>query len=85
MSKVFDRVLSIRAGRLPGMILVLGAEETDAGMFTAVYDLIGRSYPPAELRKLQTFTISVGKRDTRAQFYVNDVKNVEDMLCSLVL
>jgi hypothetical protein len=74
MMKVFERVLLKRAGRLPGLVIVMGGDETDTCMFSAAYDLIAQAPPQGQLQRSKCFTVSVGKRETSAQYYVNDVK-----------
>lgn len=73
VSILLDRVVACRGGRLPAMVTVIGDEEVDDGMFEAVYDHIAQSPPSAQLRRMKTFAITVGKRYSPANYYVNDV------------
>ena len=82
VSKFLQRIVAMRGGRLPGMITVLGAEETDDGMTQSVFNMVRDSPSQAELRRLKTFTIAVGKRESSAQFYLNDISDVERLLNS---
>eukprot|EP01040_Poterioochromonas_malhamensis_P001718 gene1718-1823_t len=80
VSILLDRVVACRGGRLPAMVTVIGDEEVDDGMFEAVYDHIAKSPPSAQLRRMKTFAITVGKRYSPANYYVNDVADVEAIL-----
>jgi hypothetical protein len=84
VSKFMQRVSAKRGGRLPGLIAVFGAEEADDGMTTAVFNALRDAPSQAELRRLKTFTIAVGKRgESSAQFYLNDIADVEKVLNTL--
>jgi hypothetical protein len=66
--------MSLRAGRLPAMITVVGDEKIDFQMMDVIYETIA-SYPLAtDLKRMKTFTIVVGKKEAPAQFYVNNVQ-----------
>jgi hydroxymethylpyrimidine pyrophosphatase-like HAD family hydrolase len=70
---LLKKIIACRGGRLPAMITVMGDQEIDDGMFEAVFNSIAKSPPSAQLRKTKTFCISVGKRYSPANYYVNDV------------
>ena len=52
-------------------------------MFDAMFDIISETSCPARLRDLRTFTVCVGRRETPADFYVGEVKDVEHFLSRL--
>ena len=52
-------------------------------MFDAMFDIIAETKCPARLRDLRTFTVCVGRRETPADFYVGEVKDVEHLLSKL--
>lgn len=74
VNKLLHKVISMRGGRLPGMVTVMGAEEADDGMTQAVLDVIRETPVQGELRRMKAFTIAVGKRDSTSQFYINDIQ-----------
>ena len=74
MEILLQKLLSLRAGRPPAMITVMGDEKIDFQMMEVVHDLIA-AYPlTADLKRMKTFTIVVGKKEAPAQFYVNNVQ-----------
>ena len=77
------RLISKRARRLPIFACVIGDEASDDIMFDALFDVIGENACPARLTDLRTFTVCVGRRETPADFYVNDVTDVEHLLAKL--
>ena len=80
VSKLLQKIVAMRAGRLPGMVTVMGAEEADDGMTQAVLDAVRDSPVQGELDRMKAFTVAVGKRDSTSQFYINDIKDVENLL-----
>ncbi len=71
---MLSKILACRADRLPSLITVIGDEAVDDGMFTAVYDLIAQAPPQALLRQLKVFTVTVGKKQSPANYYLNEVQ-----------
>jgi trehalose 6-phosphate synthase/phosphatase len=84
VSAVLNKVLGLRAGKAPGLVVVMSGEESDDGMMQAAYQAMGaaRSQHPTQAAKV--FTLTVGKRESPAQYYVNDVNDVEALLRPLV-
>eukprot|EP01039_Chlorochromonas_danica_P010042 gene10042-11113_t len=83
---VLEKVLTVRAGKLPGLVTLFSGEESDDGMTNAVYRFFGDAPQVAqsELRHLKVFTATVGKREAASQYYLNDVTDVENLLAGLV-
>jgi len=77
------RLITKRATRLPIFACVIGDEVSDDIMFDALFDVVSETGCPARLTDLRTFTVCVGRRETPADFYVNDVTDVEHLLTKL--
>jgi hypothetical protein len=80
---LLEKVCAMRGGRLPGLLCVVGDEESDDKMINVVYDILSRAPANADVRRCKAFTVSVAKRLCPAQFYVNDVEDVEEILQAL--
>eukprot|EP01038_Epipyxis_sp_PR26KG_P011996 gene11996-16059_t len=83
VKSLLSKVVEKRGGKLPLVSVIIGDEESDDKMFEALYDFIAASDPRADVKRMNAFTICVGKRKTPARFFVNDVKDVESLLSSL--
>lgn len=79
---VLEKVLTVRAGKLPGLVTLFSGEESDDGMTNAVYRFFGDAPQVAqsELRHLKVFTATVGKREAASQYYLNDVTVIPFLL-----
>lgn len=74
IAPLMEKVLALRAGRLPGFIFVIGDEESDDCMMTALEDFLGQAPGNAQLEKCRLFTSSVSKRACPAQYYLPNVE-----------
>ena len=72
-----------RAGKLPSFVTIIGDEVSDDKMFDEAYELIASSPNGSGSKETRLFTICVGKRETPADLYVNDVHDVEMFLSTL--
>jgi len=79
----FKRVMEQRAGKLPSFVTIIGDEVSDDKMFDEAYELIASSPNGSGSKETRLFTICVGKRETPADLYVNDVHDVEMFLSTL--
>ncbi|KAJ1440890.1 hypothetical protein B484DRAFT_391004 [Ochromonadaceae sp. CCMP2298] len=80
---LLEKVCQMRGGRLPGLLCVVGDEESDDKMINVVYDVLSNAPANADVRRCKAFTVTVARRVCPAQFYVNDVEDVEELLASL--
>lgn len=80
---LLEKVCSRRGGRMPGFLLVMGDEIADDKMIEAVHEVISQAGPASGATKCHTYTVTVDKRDSPAQFYVNDVQDVERIVSQL--
>lgn len=89
VSHFMSRVMSQRADQLPYFSLVMGDDLADDQMFRALTDSFGAASPASwgegSGNKVKAFTVSVGKDDMVAQFFVRDVQEVESVLTALAL
>ena len=79
----FDPISSILFLLCHLLCFQIGDEHSDDIMFEAMIDTIADSHCPARLRDLRTFTVCVGRRETPADYYINEVKDVEHLLTKL--
>lgn len=92
VKEVLDRALEARAGRLPNFLCAISAEdEEDKSLLPSVLQhSLGRycelssatSTSSTSLQTCKTFTVTVGKKVSSAQFYLNDVDDVTNLLQS---
>lgn len=83
VKKFLDRVMQHRADKLPEFCVIIGDEESDDKMFEAAYDLACNAPPSSSIKNMSLFTTCVGLRETPAALYLDDVKDVEDLLVTL--
>ena len=60
-----------------------GDEVSDDKMFVAVADMLRCSGPGHRPKDMRNYSVVVGRRDSPADSYVNDVKDVEELLLLL--
>eukprot|EP00128_Syssomonas_multiformis_P018365 Colp12_sorted_trinity150504_noHs@3578 len=77
---LLEKVMGRRGGRLPGFLMVIGDEASDDKMVEVVYETLGSVAPSAGLGHCRTFATCVGKRNCPAQYYLNDVEDVQSLL-----
>jgi len=78
-----DRVMLHRADKLPEFCTIIGDEESDDKMFEAAYELACNAPPTSSIKNMSLFTVCVGLRETPANLYLDDVKDVEELLSVL--
>jgi len=84
IAKAFlERVLEFRGGKLPLFTCVIGDEPSDDKLFEAFYDIFGSTKAGNGGEKMDAYTITVGSRLCPAEYYSNDVADVESILTQL--
>ena len=83
VKSLFDQVMTHRANKLPQFVCIIGDEESDDKMFEAFYDVLSRSGAGRGTEQTRAFTVCVGKRETPADWFANDVNDVEMLLTQL--
>ena len=78
--RLFEKVLAVRAGKLPAFTIIVGDEPSDDAMVTEFVDTLAKAAPSAGVSELKSFMITVGKRKCPSPLYLNDVKEVEQIL-----
>jgi trehalose-6-phosphatase len=78
--RLFEKVLAVRAGKLPAFTVIVGDEPSDDAMVTELVDTLAKAAPFAGVSELKSFMITVGKRKSPSPLYLNDVKEVEQIL-----
>jgi trehalose 6-phosphate synthase/phosphatase len=68
-----QRVMDLRGGMFPVMTTVIGDESSDDLMHTALYRQAACSSPGSHPKGMKLFTLTVGKRESPADLYVNEV------------
>lgn len=67
-------------------VIFVSADLALLSLLQEVYRILGSAPPSASIDSCKAFTVSVGHRTMcPAQFYVNDVEDVESLLTRLVL
>lgn len=84
VTKALERIMLARAGKLPGLLMVVTGEENDDGMTQAALGIIRDVPSQSDFHKIKIFTVTVSKRESPSQFYVNDVNDVENLLKALL-
>ena len=75
LRQVYARIGAQRAGKLPHLLVVMGAEgDSDAGLFDATHEWLQNVSVMGQLGQCQCVTVSVGKKDKRARFFLRDVQ-----------
>ncbi|CAM9322431.1 unnamed protein product [Pylaiella littoralis] len=78
-----------RCARNPDFVFCLGDDASDEQMFSAVYSFLAQAeeqsgsndeVAQAEMDNIRLYTCMVGKKPTHANFYVNEVSEVEQTL-----
>ena len=82
--RLYDKLLSMRAGKLPAFTLIIGDEPSDDAMFTELFKTLAEATPFAGVSQQRSFMVTVGKRPSPSALYLNNVSEVEDILCDLV-
>lgn len=82
VSKFLNRVMKKRSGLLPAFAVVIGDDESDDFMYRSLYHHLVHSCPNADLARSRSFTVVVGRRQCPAQYYVNEVSDIETLLSS---
>jgi len=86
VQRFLDRALSQRGGQLPSLGVVVGDDTSDDYMIQAYTNMIC-SAPPvswsSSLSSPSLFSIVVGRKESAADYYVNEVKDLEELLTSL--
>lgn len=81
VKRVLDRAVEVRGGKAPRLVALVSGEENDDGMTQAVMDML-KGFP-SDLERMKVFTVTVGKRESPSQYYVDDVLDVENLLKNL--
>ena len=84
VKRLFDKLLAVRAGKLPAFTLIIGDEPSDDAMFSEMFKTLAEATPFAGVSQQRSFMVTVGKRPSPSALYLNDVDEVEDILCELV-
>lgn len=76
LRSIYQRINDQRGGKLPQLLVVMGAEgDSDAGLFDATYEFLQKGVSvTGSLGQCQCVTVSVGKKDKRARFFLRDVQ-----------
>mmetsp|Transcript_19883 Transcript_19883/g.14613 ORF Transcript_19883/g.14613 Transcript_19883/m.14613 type:complete len:238 (-) Transcript_19883:46-759(-) len=84
LQQIYRRIEEQRAGKLPHLLVVMGAEgDSDSGLFDATYEWLQSIPVTGQLRQCECITVSVGKKDKHARFFLRDVQDVEELLTDL--
>lgn len=82
--RLFEKVMALRAGKLPVFTLIIGDEPSDDAMCKEVMNMLGELSPFAGMSQLKFFMVTVGKRSSPSPLYLNDVSEVEDIIYELI-
>jgi hypothetical protein len=84
MEAFYQRILQARAGKYPGMIMVIGVEGAlDDGMLQSTLQFLGGQQPRSSmtnknayssLDETKVFMVTVGKQDPIAHYYIQDIE-----------
>jgi trehalose-6-phosphate synthase/trehalose-6-phosphatase len=82
LRQIYRRIQDQRGGKLPHMLVVMSAEgDSDAGLFDATYEWLQKGVSvTGHLGQCQCITVSVGKKDKSARFFLRDVQVIKSRI-----
>jgi len=83
VKRLLEKIMAMRAGKLPAFTLIIGDEPSDDAMVTELFKLYADATPFAGVSQQRSFMVTVGKRESPSALYLNDVSEVEDILVEL--
>ena len=79
---VMDETTRIAGGDVPGMVVCIGDSAADEPMFKTLHESVGHLMDEGN-DTFQLYTVTVGKKASEAEYFVNSPSDLEELLTLL--